>query len=92
MAVKVTNPEGKEVARLDVTGPWFLAQEPYAAGTAPIAARISRNGEPTRLALGYPAASTNVTLTLDGAGRITEETLADDTHLIHRRFLYPADP
>lgn len=87
-----STPEVPAPARLDVTGPWFLAQEPYAAGTAPIAARISRPGEPTRLALGYPAASTNVTLTLDGAGRITEETLTDDTHLIHRRFLYPADP
>ena len=87
-----STPEVAAPARLDVTGPWFLSQEPYAAGTAPIAARISRPGEPTRLALGYPAASTNATLTLDEAGRITEETLTDDTHLIHRRFLYPRRP
>ncbi|GAB3366470.1 MULTISPECIES: copper resistance CopC/CopD family protein [Amycolatopsis] len=75
--------------RLDLTGSFFAAQEPYASGVAPLAARISPDGRPVRLALGYPAASTDVVLALDGQGRISEETLSDDTHLIHRRFVYP---
>ncbi|MGH3882414.1 MAG: copper resistance CopC/CopD family protein [Pseudonocardiaceae bacterium] len=75
--------------QLDLAGAWFVSQEPYASGTAPIAVRISRNDQPVRLALGYPAASINVALTLDKDGRITEETLTNDTHLIHRRFVYP---
>jgi copper transport protein len=75
--------------RLDLTGTFFLAQEPYASGVAPVAARISPDGRPVRLALGYPAASTTVALTLDARGRISDETLTDDTHLIRRRFVYP---
>ncbi|GAA3845325.1 copper resistance CopC/CopD family protein [Amycolatopsis tucumanensis] len=75
--------------KLDLTGAFFLSQEPYASGVAPIAARISRSDQPVRLALGYPAASANVLLTLDNRGRISEETLTDDKHLVHRRFLYP---
>jgi copper transport protein len=75
--------------RLRLAGEFFLSQEPYASGVAPIAARISPDGHPVRLALGYPAAAINATLTLDAAGRISEETLTDTTHLIHRRFAYP---
>jgi copper transport protein len=80
---------GGEPTRLDLDAEFFLGQEPYATGVAPIATRISRPGQPVRLALGYPAASINVLLTLDQDGRIGEETLTDDTHLIHRRFVYP---
>lgn len=75
--------------RIDVNGAWFVSQEPYASATAPIAVRISRDVQPLRLALGYPAASTHVALTLDKDGRLSEETLTDNTHLIHRRFTYP---
>ncbi|MFC4004903.1 copper resistance protein CopC [Prauserella oleivorans] len=75
--------------RLDLAGTFFLAQEPYASGVAPIAVRISRDDEPMQLALGFPAASTTVRLTLDDQGRISEETLTDGSHLIHRRFVYP---
>jgi copper transport protein len=78
-----------EPAQLELTGQFFVSQEPYAAGSAPTAARISRDDQPIRLALGYPAAATTVALTLDARGRISEETLTDDTHLIHRRFVYP---
>ncbi|MEC3974426.1 copper resistance CopC/CopD family protein [Amycolatopsis sp. H20-H5] len=78
-----------EPQQLDLTGEFFASQEPYAAGSAPIATRISRDGQPVRLALGYPAAAITVALTLDGRGRLSEETLTDDTHLIHRRFVYP---
>lgn len=75
--------------RLDLDGSFFVAQEPYASGTAPITVRTSPDGQPVRLALGYPAAGVNVALALDAEGRISEETLTDDTHLIHRRFVYP---
>ena len=77
--------------QLVLTGPFFVSQEPYAAGNAPIAMRISPAGQPIRLALGYPAETTTVALTLDNQGRIGEETLTDGTHLIHRRFVYPSD-
>ncbi len=73
---------------LEMTGRFFVGQEPYADGTAPVVAQISRPGQPVRLALGYPAANVSVTLTLDASGRISEETLTDETHLIQRRFVY----
>ncbi|WP_330473456.1 copper resistance CopC/CopD family protein [Terrabacter sp. C0L_2] len=78
-----------EHQRLRMTGRFFVSQEPYADGSAPVSTQISQPGEPVRLALGYPAAHISVTLTLDAAGRISEETLTDATHLIHRRFVYP---
>ncbi|WP_308114968.1 copper resistance CopC/CopD family protein [Rhodococcus opacus] len=77
-----------EPQRLDLPADFFLAQEPYADGTAPIAARLPHQGETVRLALGYPAAGMNVLLTLDETGRISEETLTDTKHLVTRRFLY----
>lgn len=81
----------REPMPLDLAADFFLSQEPYAAGTAPIVSRISGDGRPVRLALGYPTASINVALTLDAAGRITDETLTDTGHLVARRFVYP-DP
>ena len=77
--------------RLDLDGSFFVSQEPYASGIAPITVRISHDGQPVRLALGYPAAAITVALTLDNNGRISTETLTDPTHLIHRRFTYPDD-
>lgn len=76
--------------RLDFDAGFFLAQEPYADGTAPIAARVSPPGSPVRLALGYPAASIDVELTLDDRGRIVSEKLTDAKHLVTRRIVYPA--
>uniref|UniRef100_UPI0006BB4A6A hypothetical protein n=1 Tax=Rhodococcus opacus TaxID=37919 RepID=UPI0006BB4A6A len=73
----------------DLPADFFLAQEPYADGTAPLAVRLPHQGGTVRLALGYPAAGMNVLLTLDDAGRISEETLTDTKHLVTRRFLYP---
>jgi copper transport protein len=77
--------------RLDLDGSFFVSQEPYASGIAPITVRISHDRQPVRLAWGYPAAAINVALTLDTDGRISTETLTDPTHLIHRRFTYPDD-
>jgi copper transport protein len=51
-------------------------------------ARISPDGAPVRLALGYPAASINVELTLDDRGRIAQENLTDAKHLVTRRIVY----
>jgi copper transport protein len=78
-----------EPNRLDLDAGFFLAQQPYADGTAPITARTSPAGAPVRLALGYPAASINVQLTLDDRGRNTEEILSDPKHLVTRRMVYP---
>jgi copper transport protein len=74
---------------LDVSAEFFLSQEPYAAGNAPQAVRLVGGSGATRLALGYPAASINVLLTLDKAGRISDEILTDPSHLVTRRMVYP---
>lgn len=86
-----TNARRPEPDRLDLDASFFLAQEPYADGTAPIVARTSPQGAPVRLALGYPAASINVALTLDDRGRIADEKLTDPTHLITHRVVYPGE-
>jgi copper transport protein len=85
-----TTADPPEPNRLDLDAGFFLSQEPYADGTAPIAARTSPPGTVVRLALGYPAASINVQLTLDDRGRITKEILTDPKHLVTRRILYPS--
>lgn len=74
---------------LNVPAEFFVSQEPYAAGSAPQAVRLAGGGGATRLALGYPAASINVLVTLDRAGRIVDETLTDPSHLVTRRIVYP---
>ena len=84
-----TSVPAPEPQQLDLPADFFLAQEPYADGTAPIAASLPHQGGGVRLALGYPAAGMNVLLTLDAADRISEETLTDTKHLVTRRFLYP---
>lgn len=75
--------------RLELTGEFFVGQEPYSSGTAPIARRISGPGQPLRLALGFPAASMNVLLFFDDHGRLAEETLTDTKHIVTRHFTYP---
>lgn len=74
--------------QIEVDPGFFLAQEPYADGTAPIAVRTSLDGAPVHLALGYPAASVNVQLGPDEHGRITNEMLTDPKHLVTRRIIY----
>ena len=69
----------------------FLSAMPYASGVAPLAVRISREGEPARLALGFPAAGQTTLLVLDDQGRIAEQTLVTAKHLVRQRFVYP-DP
>lgn len=84
-----TRTAATEPSRLDLDAGFFLSQEPYAEGTAPIAVRTSAVGAPVQLALGYPAASINVQLTLDEKDRIAVETLTDAQHLVTRRIVYP---
>lgn len=62
--------------------------EPYASGVAPVAARISREGKPIRLALGFSAAGQTALLVLDEQGRIVEETSISGKHLVRHRFVY----
>lgn len=69
----------------------FLDGEPYNSGVAPVAAQVTTESGATKLLMGFPAAGTYVEVTLDGLGRITQETLAAPSHLMHRRFDYPAD-
>jgi copper transport protein len=73
---------------LQLSAEFFISQEPYQAGNAPQAVRLSSSSGSTRLALGYPAASINVLLTLDRAGRIADEILTDPSHLVTRRIVY----
>jgi copper transport protein len=73
---------------LDVSAEFFVSQEPYAAGSAPQVVRLAGGTGATRLALGYPAASINVLLTLDRAGRIADVVLTDPKHLVTRRIVY----
>ncbi|MBJ8340838.1 copper resistance protein CopC/CopD [Antrihabitans sp. YC3-6] len=79
----------RDPEQLDIPAAFFLAQEPYADGTAPLAVRLPNDARPVRLALGYPAAGMNVLLTLDESGRISEEIFTDAKHLVTRRFVYP---
>jgi copper transport protein len=84
-----TSRPGPEPTRLDMGADFFVSQEPYLDGTAPIAVLTSSEGQPIHLLLGYPAASVTVQLTLDEQGRIAVETLTDPTHLVTRRLAYP---
>jgi copper transport protein len=74
---------------LHLSGAALLAGEPYATGVAAQAVTLRTTTQQTRLALGFPAARQWVQLVLDSHGRITEEQLSDDRHLIRRRFVYP---
>jgi copper transport protein len=49
-----TSTAGGDPTRLDLDAGFFLGQEPYATGVAPIATRISHDEQPVRLALGTP--------------------------------------
>lgn len=74
---------------LDTDGPQLLSNEPFNTGVAPVAVAVRRQGEPTRLLLGFPAAGTFAELSLDGLGRISTETLVGPKIIFQRRFLYP---
>jgi len=72
-----------------VSGPAFLAGEPYAGGVVPVAGLVTGRGGQQVLLLGFPDASTWAELTLGAGDRIAHEILADPEHLISRGFAYP---
>jgi len=75
-----------------ISGPAFLAGEPYAGGVVPVADLVTRRGGQQVLLLGFPDAGTWVELTLGAHGepdRFAHEILVDPDHLISRGFAYP---
>lgn len=76
---------------ISLSGEEFLDSVPYSSGVAPIAAKITTESGATKLLMGFPAAATYTTVTLDNRGRIIQETLAVPNHLIKRRFEYESD-
>lgn len=76
------------VSRFPLSGPAFLATEPYGNGRATYAA-ASGQGDGLILAVGYSSESTQAQLTLDAEGRIAQETLTAPNHLVIRTFVYP---
>lgn len=78
-------------APLTITSREFLESEPYGSGVAPVAAEVTTEAGATKLLMGFPAAGAYAEVTLDGLGRITEETLVAPSHLMKRRFDYSRD-
>ncbi len=75
-----------------ISGPAFLAGEPYAGGVVPVADLVTASGGQQVLLLGFPDAGTWVELTLgahDAPDRFAHEILVDPDHLISRGFAYP---
>lgn len=73
-------------ATLDVDE--FIDSEPYNSGVAPIVARSISESGATKLLMGFPSAGTHIEITLDGLGRISQETLAGPSHFMNRQFFY----
>lgn len=73
-----------------LSGQDYLSTGPYGSGKATTATLLSESRESTTIALGYPAVSTYVLLTVDAEERIIRETLAGPNHLVSRTFVYPA--
>lgn len=76
---------------ITITSREFLDGEPYNSGVAPIAAEVTTESGDTKLLMGFPSAGTYAEVTLDGLGRIVQETLVGPSHLIQRRFDYSGD-
>ncbi len=72
-----------------ITGRFFLSQEPYKTGIAPVAVQAPAGGGNRRLLLGYPAQDIWAALTVSADGQLVAETLTDADHLIARAFAYP---
>lgn len=75
--------------KLDVDGEHYIANEPYNSGVAPVAATTTDSNGNTQLHVGFPASGVSARLTLDGLGRVVEETLSGPKTEFHRRFVYP---
>jgi copper transport protein len=75
--------------RIRLTGEEYLAAGPFGSGRAATVTRyqVHRGGEVT-LALGYPAESVYVLLTVDRQNRIVREVLTSGEHLVTRTLVY----
>lgn len=75
--------------RLRLTGEEYLAAGPFGSGRAATVTRyqVHPGGEVT-LALGYPAESIYVLLTVDRQNRIVREVLTSGEHLVTRTLVY----
>lgn len=78
--------------RVSISGSDYVDSEPFGAGVAPIAVSLPSPEGSTRLLLGFPALGIFADLTLDGAGRVTDEILASPKHVFRRRFVYDDPP
>jgi copper transport protein len=76
------------VRRIEVSGPDFLATEPYGTGNATIVDTVANKDGSTTVLLGYPAENINADLTVDPSGRILRETLSTPNQLVTRAFDY----
>ncbi len=77
-----------QVKRIEVTGPEFLAAEPYGTGRATIVDTVPNKDNTATVLLGYPADNVDVDLTVDPSGRILRETLSTPNQLVTRAFDY----
>jgi copper transport protein len=73
---------------IGISGPAFLAGEPYAGGVVPVADLVAGSGQQVLL-LGFPDSSVWAELTIGAGDRLTHEILVDPDHLISRGFAYP---
>lgn len=76
---------------INITGPGFLAVEPYANGRATTVNAIAQPDGSTSLLLAYPSEHVYADLDLDPQGRPLRETLTDPNHLITRSFTFSDD-
>lgn len=75
--------------RLRLTGAEYLAAGPFGSGRAATVTRYKRHpGDEVTLALGYPAESVYVLLTVDRQNRIVREVLTSAEHLVTRTLVY----
>jgi copper transport protein len=77
------------VQTIALTGPRFLATEPYNGTAADSAMLLSNDGEITTIALAVPADGYYIRLELTPDGRFLHEVLTTPNHLIDRTFQYP---
>ena len=77
---------------IPVSGRFFLQQEPYAGGVAPVADLAPGAGGQRLLLLGFPGDGIWAELVIGAPGapdQIAREILIDPDHLIRRGFSYP---
>jgi copper transport protein len=77
-----------DVVAIRISGAQLLATEPYSSGQAPQVVQTGAAGGTTTLAVGFPADSRYVQLSIDDRDRIRSETVVDAKHVTRRTFVY----